>query len=98
MDREEYVLIGVLIFFGSIWGYVYYNQYINPNVKEIEFKVFDYVRYDKHNIRIHTYGKGSFTIWGEIDVEIIEDAVYYLQYSKNPSGYYIPIEIRRVDQ
>lgn len=98
MGREDYVLILVILFFVSIFCDAIYTMHINPDIKEIEFKVFDYVRYTEQNIKIHTYGKGSFTIWGEIDVEIVEDAVYYLKYVENQFGFYKPKEIRRVDQ
>lgn len=95
-DNKEFTvfLISMILIF-SVFSYAIYKS-LYPPIKEITFKVFDVVEYSKTITQIHTYGKESFTLIGELDIEIIVNDLYYLKYREIGIRKYEVIKIMRL--
>lgn len=95
LDREYMLLLISMILVFSIYGFSIYKS-VFPPIKEITFKVFDVVEYSDKNRRIHPYGRETFNLFGELDIEIIIDDTYYLKYREIGINRFEVIEIMRL--
>jgi len=94
LKETIFYIMSIALILG-VFGWSFYTTYNNP-IKYLDFKVFDVIEYDDITRRILPYGHKSFTLIGELNIEILIDCEYHLIYRELRHNVYKVIEIREI--